>query len=109
MGDGDDRPDALAEAADPRTAAARIGMVLALWAERRPDGLAVTSPHGDRTFAGLNGRATQLAAGAPRARCGRRRRRRAHGLEPPGVHRGDVGDPARAGMPGDPGQLAPHR
>jgi long-chain acyl-CoA synthetase len=36
------------------------GMLLASWAEQRPDAPAIISPSGDRTFAALNGAANQL-------------------------------------------------
>jgi long-chain acyl-CoA synthetase len=39
---------------------ARRGMVLAWWAQRRPDVPAIVAPTGDRTFAELNARANQL-------------------------------------------------
>jgi long-chain acyl-CoA synthetase len=39
---------------------ARRGMVLAWWAQRRPDVTAIVAPTGDRTFAELNARANQL-------------------------------------------------
>src|SRR5262245_56530911 len=41
-------------------AAAKRGMVLALWAERLGDVPAILSEHGDRTFASLNGQTNQL-------------------------------------------------
>jgi long-chain acyl-CoA synthetase len=40
--------------------AAAVGMTLAHWADRRPEALAIVSPHGDRTFAQLNGNANRL-------------------------------------------------
>ena len=44
-----------------RRAALRTGMILALWAQRRPDAMAIVSEVGDRTFAELNTRANQVA------------------------------------------------
>ena len=41
-------------------AAAKQGMVLALWADRLGDAPAIVSEHGDRTFASLNARTNQL-------------------------------------------------
>ena len=41
-------------------AAAKQGMVLALWADRLGDTPAIISEHGDRTFASLNARTNQL-------------------------------------------------
>ncbi|MBA2626144.1 MAG: AMP-binding protein [Acidimicrobiia bacterium] len=47
---------------EERMDAARAkGIALALHAARQPDGLAISSPTGDRTFAGLDGRANALA------------------------------------------------
>ncbi|HEX4776230.1 MAG TPA: AMP-binding protein, partial [Acidimicrobiia bacterium] len=41
--------------------ATRAGMALAYWAGRQPDAPAIVSPHGNRTFGDLNGRANALA------------------------------------------------
>jgi long-chain acyl-CoA synthetase len=47
--------------AERRTEAMRHGMVLALWAETKPDEPAIISPHGERTFKTLNSNANRLA------------------------------------------------
>jgi long-chain acyl-CoA synthetase len=44
-----------------RTEAMRQGMVLALWAETKPDEPAIVSPHGERTFRTLNANGNRLA------------------------------------------------
>lgn len=48
--------------------AARAGMALAHWSAQQPHVPAIVSPHGDRTFAELNGRANRLARAL--RRCG---------------------------------------
>lgn len=53
-------PPELDEATKRRIEALRTGMVLALWAENKPDEPAIISDAGDRTFAQLNARANQL-------------------------------------------------
>jgi long-chain acyl-CoA synthetase len=53
------RADGDAEAVE-RLERARRGMLLAWWAQRRPDTPAIVAPAGDRTFAELNARANQL-------------------------------------------------
>jgi long-chain acyl-CoA synthetase len=45
---------------DERREVWRVGMAPAWGASRKPDDLAVTSPHGERTFAELNHRANQV-------------------------------------------------
>ncbi|MGI8661985.1 MAG: AMP-binding protein [Acidimicrobiales bacterium] len=45
----------------PLQARNEVGMVLAHWAERFPDRLAIVAPSGDRTFAELNANANRLA------------------------------------------------
>jgi long-chain acyl-CoA synthetase len=45
---------------DPRAGAAKLGMVLAMWAERIPETRAVISSQGDRTFAEINASANRL-------------------------------------------------
>ncbi len=49
------------EAADERARMVAEGMVLAYWARRDPDRMAILSPSGNRTFAELNARANQAA------------------------------------------------
>ena len=39
---------------------AKVGMLLAWWAEQQPDVAAIVSEHGDRTFAELNAGANRL-------------------------------------------------
>ncbi len=46
---------------DPRAGSAKLGMVLAMWAEHQPDVPAVLSEFGDRSFAELNANVNRLS------------------------------------------------
>ena len=56
--------------ADPRAGSAKLGMVLAMWAERQPDLVAIRSESGNRSFRELNENTNRLARGLRRRGAG---------------------------------------